>query len=145
MSRIATRGPLGLKPDKAAPKPRKAMRRKPKKVDPYDTWMHANCTCVVTGQPEFEDAHTGGLSEGKGTAIKANRNTMLPLIAPLHWYEEKNRKTFWPTVGLPDHLDIAADLFKAFTEGRDPTEILTEAQGRVDRDYVRAILGEVDF
>ena len=116
-----------------------------KKPDPYDAWLHEHCTCVVTGQPEFQNAHTGGLAEGKGTGTKAHRSTMLPLVWWLHAYEEKNRKVFWPTVGLPDYLDIAADLFKAFENNQDPTPILAEAQARVDREYVRAIHGEIGF
>lgn len=123
----------------------KPMKRKRRKVDPYDKWMHERCTCVVTGQPIFENAHTGDLRHGKGMSIKANRATILPLIAPLHWYEEKNRKMFWPTVGLPDYLKIAARLFEAFENGENPTGILTEAQGRVDRAYVRAVLNEIYF
>lgn len=121
------------------------LRRKSKPVDPYDVWLHTYGSCIVTGQTEFQNAHTGDLRHGKGMSVKAWRGTILPLIAPLHWIEERERKTFWPTVGLPDYLTIAADLFKCFEQRGDPETILADAQSRVDRDYVRTLLGEIDY
>lgn len=107
----------------------------------YYAWWHESGTCCVTGQPFIEVAHTGK----KHMSLKAPLWTCLGLIEPLHVYEEKNRKLFWRTVGLPDHLDWAKKLWDCFLAWEYPDAILAEMQGRVDRDYVRSILGEIDY
>ncbi len=150
MTYIDTGRPPYQKGQQPAKQPRKRIRASSGKAltseeTRYYGWLHNRCKCIVTGQPQFDIAHTGGLPEGKGMGIKANCNTCLPLIRPLHEHEEKNRALFWPTVGLPDHLEIAGQLFVAFKANQDPFWILEEAWTRVDHEYVRAILGEIDF
>ena len=111
----------------------------------YYAWMHLNCTCCVTGQPTFEAAHTGGLSEGKGMGRKANVNTCLPLIKALHVRDEEARKTFWRTVGITDYRRQAAKLFDLFVAGKCPEAHIEAMQARVDQQYVAALLGQVDY
>ena len=108
-------------------------------------WMHLNCTCIVTGQPDFDIAHTGGEAQGKAMARKSNLDTFLPLIRALHVHEEAGREGFWLGVGLPNYLKLAADLHELFLNSQDPTWFLEDAQSRVDREYVRLLLEGPDF
>lgn len=106
----------------------------------YYKWLHTY-ECCVTGNPYgLEIAHTGGLPEGKGTGRKANLDTCLPLIKPLHMIEEKNREYFWNVVGLPDHLVFAARLFEAFENGESGHTVLIDMRDQVNRNAVIKLL-----
>ena len=134
-----TRQPVKLATGQALPKePRERFTALETR---FNKWMHRECVCCVTGQPVFEIAHTGR----KGMAYKSRLKTCLPLILLLHLIEERERPTFWVDVGLPDYTEYAAKLFECFERGECPQMLLQEMNGKVDRDYVRILLGEIDF
>lgn len=99
-------------------------------------WLHTYGVCCLTGQPQFEIAHTGGYAEGKGTARKAHVKTCLPLIRSLHIIEERNRAEFWDNVGFPDYLARAERLYDNYEAGYDPRDLLLEMSETCNRAFV---------
>ncbi len=102
----------------------------------YYRWLHQNAACCLTGYTPFEIAHTGGLSEGKGTGRKSNLETCLPLRLELHRHEEQGREKFWQLAGFPDHLAWAERLFDIFEANDDPTTLLWDMQERANRAFL---------
>lgn len=102
----------------------------------YFAWMHRECTCCLTGYPEFEIAHTGGLSEGKGTSRKSWLNTCLPIRKELHLVEERNRSEFWSRAGFEDHLAWADRLHEIYTTEQDPNDLVADMQDLANRDWL---------
>lgn len=131
MNQQSPRGPLGQKQPKQRGTP---LERR------YYKWLHRMCFCVLTGNPTFEIAHTGGLSEGKGMGRKSRLETCLPLIRPLHVIEERQRRTFWAEVGFPDHLDWAARLYDIFEAKDDPMSLLMDMNDRANIPAIAAML-----
>ncbi|MEM6546468.1 MAG: hypothetical protein AAF713_01855 [Pseudomonadota bacterium] len=89
----------------------------------YYAWLHELPCCLSMVSIGVQVAHTGGLSEGKGVARKADLQTCLPLHYRLHYWEERNRRLFWRQVGV-DPIRWSAKLYQAFAEG-SPTRIGT--------------------
>lgn len=102
----------------------------------FFTWAHDNCVCCLTGQPEFQMAHTGR----KYTALKSPPWTCLPITHQLHLAEERDRKGFWEGVGFPDHLIWAERLWDHFTTGQNPTALLMDMRDRANKDFIVSIL-----
>ena len=98
----------------------------------YYKWLHENCACCLTMQPEFDICHTGGLTEGKGMGRKAAIKTCLPLIRKLHLTEEAGRERFWEAVGIPDYLAWAERLFDLFETDQSPEDLLMDMHERAN-------------
>ena len=140
MSRVSKRRKMvELATDQLCPKQER--ERFTPEESAYNTWIHAHCTCCITGHPWFEIAHTGR----KYMSLKSPLDTCLPLIKQLHMIEEGSRLTFWNDVGLPDYAKYAKRLFAAFKAGESPDMILQEMHGRINQQYVATLLGSIDF
>ncbi len=106
----------------------------------YYAWLHGNCACVLTGNPIFEVAHTGGLAHGKGMGRKAALETCLPLIRDLHVIEERRRDLFWLEAGFPDYIAWAERLYDIFEKGDDPTALILDMNEGANREAIRNML-----
>lgn len=106
----------------------------------YNAWMHLNCVCCLTGYTVFENAHTGGVAEGKGMGRKAPVWTILPLRKELHMIEESARDKFWAAVGFPDHLDWAKKFFEYFEAGFEPDPLLLAMNRIADKPVLISML-----
>lgn len=131
---LAGRGPVGLK-DRSLPKRFSEPERR------YYAWLH-NFPCCLSGRPDVQIAHTGGLAQGKGMGRKAALWTCLPLSFPLHVAEEANREAFWRGAGV-DRLPFAERLYGIFEGGAsliDGFALIHDMQAKADRSYLAAIL-----
>ncbi|WP_226552938.1 hypothetical protein [Celeribacter naphthalenivorans] len=111
----------------------------------YFRWLHSFGMCCLSGRPDIEIAHTGGLAEGKGTGLKALVQTSLPLARALHHFEERNRADFWERAGFPDHIAWAQRLFDIWEKGGDRYEaeaLLRDMQDRASRAFLAEILSK---
>lgn len=111
-------------------------------MNKYFKWLHSFETCCLTDRSDIQIAHTGDLRHGKGMAIKAAEWTCLPISARLHWYEEGNRKTFWPNAGFPDgeHIAWAERLHDIYEKQDDPIPLFLDMQEQADWEYLATIL-----
>lgn len=116
----------------------------------YFKWLHDLGVCCLTGRPDIEIAHTGGLAEGKGMGRKSALWTCLPLAKPLHRVEEAGREMFWIHAGFPPVLSgdrlvagqipWAERLHDHFTKNDNPAALIADMQARADRAYLAKIL-----
>lgn len=131
---LAGRGPVGQK-DRSLPMRFSEAERR------YYRWLH-NFPCCLSGRPDVQIAHTGGLAQGKGMGRKAALWTCLPLAAPLHWAEEAGRDDFWRGAGVRP-LPFAERLYDIFEAGgnlADGFALIHDMQAMVNRDYLADIL-----
>jgi len=128
---IGNRPPLGLKAPKERYTPQEAR---------YYAWLHDQGQCCLTGRADIELAHTGGLTEGKGTGRKAWLKTVLPIAKPLHVLEERNRRQFWVQAGHPDYLAWAERLFDIYEANYSPLALFLDMQEQADRAFLTTVL-----
>lgn len=131
---LAGRGPMGQK-DRSLPKRFSETERR------YYAWLH-NFPCCLSGRPDVQIAHTGGLAQGKGMGRKAALWTCLPLSAPLHWAEEANRDAFWHGAGVKP-LPFAERLYDIFGNGAslaDGFALIGDMQAKANRFFLADIL-----
>lgn len=132
MSDLMNRGPLGQK--------QPGIKRGSTLERRYYKWLHSYRECCLTGRHDIELAHTGGLTEGKGTGRKASVKTVLPLARPLHHIEERNRRGFWNAVGISDRLAFAERLFDLFEQNEPPNHLYADMRAKADFRFLAAIL-----
>jgi hypothetical protein len=109
----------------------------------YFRWLHSFGQCCLSGRPEIDIAHTGGLKEGKGMGLKAVVETSLPLHWLLHRHEERYRDRFWRMAGFPDHIAWAQRLYDIYEKGGDRYEaeaLLRDMQDRASIEFLTEIL-----
>lgn len=106
------------------------------------TWDMGHGQCVLTGRWDIERAHTSDVGDDKGMAYKGPLKHVLTISQPLHWFEEKNRTTFWPNAGFPDNtrFDWAERLYDIWEAGDDPTDLFQDMQAKANRDFLAQIL-----
>lgn len=111
----------------------------------YFKWLHSYQTCCLTGRQDIQIAHTGGLAQGKGMALKSAVWTCLPLSAPLHWAEERGREDFWFNAGFQgeDRFHWSIRLHEIYQQNDDPTTLFADMQLRANRAYLATILEKV--
>lgn len=115
-------------------------REKTKRFTPeekaYFKWLHEHACCCLTGYPLFDIAHTGK----KAMALKAPLPTCLPLRRELHLIEERARGRFWEQVGLPDHIQWANRLYRAYESGEMPMGTISGMLRQADRTIIADML-----
>lgn len=105
----------------------------------YYSWLHRECVCCLTLQPEFDIAHTGTLLDGKGMGRKAALWTCLPLTRKLHIAEERGRARFWENVGHNPTV-WAARLYDIFEDQGDPKPLLWDMHENANLQYISELL-----
>ena len=106
----------------------------------YYAWLHDDPLCCLTGQTGgIEIAHTGP----KAMSMKAPLATCLPIIKPLHDFEERNRDVFWSEAGFPDYLAWAERLMDMFETGRPKEVVLDEMIAAANRAYIASLLVKI--